>query len=83
MLFSASVIALLSSLVILSVICSEDANGFGRVAVVAFVVAPPPLVVILAAITYPMVGEDVKSSVIVVIIRSSEVLTALLSPTTM
>jgi positive regulator of sigma E activity len=64
--------------VILSVICCGVANGFGRVAVVVFVA--PLLVVILVAITYPMIGEELKSSVIVVMIRFSADLIALLSP---
>jgi hypothetical protein len=73
---------LLSSLVILSVICSGDANGFGRVAVSA-AVPPPVVLVILPAVTYPIVGEELKSSVIVDMIRSSDALMALLSPRTL
>jgi hypothetical protein len=69
--------ALLRSFVILSVICSGVANGFGRVAS-----GVAPVVVILPAIMYPIVGEFLKSCVIVDIIRFSAALTALLSPTT-
>ena len=65
---------LLSSFVILSVIISGVANGFGRV-------APAPLVeVVLPTITYPIVGEELKSDVMVDMIRLSADLIALLSP---
>jgi hypothetical protein len=47
--------ALLSSLVILSVICSGVANGFRRV-------APAEAVIVLPTITYPVLGEELKSS---------------------
>ena len=70
---------LLRSLVILSVICSGVANGFGRVASVA-------VVLILPVLIYPMVGiggDLLKSSVMVVMIRFSDDLIALLSPATL
>jgi hypothetical protein len=71
---------LLSSLVILSVICSGVANGLGRVAASA---VPPAIVVILAALTYPIVGDELKSSVMVDMIGSSDALIAPLSPRTL
>jgi hypothetical protein len=52
------------------------ANGFGRV---AFAEA----LVVLPTITYPIVGEELKSDVMVAMIRSSAVLMALLSPATL
>jgi hypothetical protein len=67
---------LLRSLVILSVICSGVANGFGRVASAA-------VVLILPVLIYPMVGHLLKSSVMVVMIRFSDDLIALLSPATL
>ena len=67
---------LLRSLVILSVICSGVANGFGRV-------ASPAVVLILPVLIYPMVGDLLKSSVMVVMIRFSDDLIALLSPATL
>jgi hypothetical protein len=67
------VITLLSSFVILSVIYSGLANGLGRV-------APPAALVLLPVVMYPIVGDFLKSSVMVVIIRFSADLTALLSP---
>jgi hypothetical protein len=73
-LLSASLITLLSSVVILSVICSWLANGLGRVASVPVVVPVPP------ALMYPIVGEVLKSFVIVDMIRFSADLMALLSP---
>jgi hypothetical protein len=66
--------------VILSVICSGVANGLGRVAVVAEPVEAAVVVVVLPTITYPMIGEALKSSVIVDMIRFSADLTVLLSP---
>ena len=71
---SASLITLLSSVVILSVIWSWLANGLGRVASVPVVVPVP------SALTYPIVGEVLKSFVIVDMIRFSADLMALLSP---
>ena len=68
---------LLSSVVILSVICSGVANGFGRVA------PAEEAVVVLPTITYPTVAEELKSSVIVDMIRFSADLIALLSPATL
>jgi hypothetical protein len=68
---------LLRSFVILSVICSGVANGLGRVASGVAPVAVPP------AVMYPIVGDLLKSSVIVDMIRFSAALTALLSPTTL
>ncbi len=70
---------LLSSLVILSVICSGVANGLGRV---GSGVAPVS-VVVPPGVMYPIVGEELKSSVIVDMIRFSADLMALLSPTTL
>ena len=67
---------LLRSLVILSVICSGVANGFGRVASEA-------VVHILPVLIYPMVGDLLKSSVMVVMIRFSDDLIALHSPATL
>ena len=75
-LFSASIMTLLSSFVILSVIISVLANGFGRV---AFAEA----LVVLPTITYPIVGEELKSDVMVDMIRSSAALMALLSAATL
>ncbi len=72
---SASVMTLLISFVILSVICSGVANGLGRVAPVLPVVAVP------LAVMYPIVGDFLKSSVTVEMIRFSDALIALLSPT--
>jgi hypothetical protein len=65
--------AVLSSLVILSVICCGVANGLGRVASVPVAPAPPALI-------YPIVGEVLKSCVMVDMIRFSADLIALLSP---
>ena len=75
---------LLISFVILSVICSGVANGFGRVGLAVVVVEALPVVVvvvvILAILTYPIVGDFLKSSTTVDTIRFSAVLMAVLSP---
>ena len=64
---------------ILSVICSGVANGLGRVGSGAVV----PVVVVLLGVMYPIVGDFLKSSVIVDMIRCSAALMALLSPATL
>jgi hypothetical protein len=68
---------LLSSFVIPSVIISGVANGFGRVA------SAPLVEVVLPTITYPIVGEELKSDVMVDMIRLSADPIALLSPATL
>jgi hypothetical protein len=55
---------LLSSLVILSVICSGVANGFERV-------VEAEAVVVLSTITYSVIGEELNSSIMTDMIRFS------------
>jgi hypothetical protein len=66
-----------SSFVILSVIRSRVANGFGRVA------PAEEADVVLPTITYPIVGEELKSSMIVDMVRFSADIIALDSPATL
>ena len=61
---------------ILSVICSGLANGLGRVVVFA----AAAVVVVLPTVIYPIVGEVLKSSVMVDMVRFSDVLMALFFP---
>jgi hypothetical protein len=70
-----------SSFVTLSVICSGDANGFGRVAPAEEEEEElEEADVVLLTITYPMVGEEIKSSMIVDLVRFSTDIIALASP---
>lgn len=75
---SASPITLLSSLVILSVICSGVANGLGRV-----VPEEASALTLSVAVIYPIVEEVLKSYVMVDMTRLSADLMALLSPATL